>query len=109
MKLLSGHDEIMLLTILKLKDNAYGVTIRREISKFTGKDWSIGAIYDPLYRLERRGIVVSFLSNPSQERGGRSKRMFLVTKDGIQALLEHKKVRDNLWQSLEPTALKFQS
>jgi DNA-binding PadR family transcriptional regulator len=109
MKLLSSRDEILLLAILKLRNNAYGVTIRREVSNVTGKDWSIGAIYDPLYRLEKRGKVESFLSIPLQERGGRSKRMFQVTQDGIQALLEHKKARDELWQSLEPTALKLQS
>ncbi len=100
MKLLSSHDEILLLAILSLGENAYGVTIRQEVSKATGKDWSIGAIYDPLYRLEKRGYVESCLSQPTSERGGRSKRIFLITCKGREALHSHKKVRDRLWQKV---------
>ena len=104
MKLLSSHDEVLLLAILRLKDNAYGMTIRKEVSKATGKNWSIGAIYDPLYRMEKKGLVESFLSDPTQERGGRSKRIFKVKKKGIEALLSHKKSRDRLWQGLRKEA-----
>ena len=100
MKLLSSHDEIFLLAILKLRDNAYGVTIRQEVSKATGEEWSIGAIYDPLYRLENKGLVESFLSNPTPERGGRSKRMFRIRPEGYKSLLAHKRIRDGLWQGV---------
>ncbi len=100
MKILSSHDEILMLTILKLQGNAYGVTIRRLVSKATGKNWSIGAIYDPLYRLEQKGLVESILSDPTRERGGRSKRLFTVTQKGMEQLAAHKKVMDNLWQSI---------
>ncbi|MCK5078081.1 MAG: helix-turn-helix transcriptional regulator [Calditrichia bacterium] len=100
MKVLSSQDEILLLSIIKLGIEAYGVTIRRYVSQVTGKEWSIGAIYDPLYRLEEKGYIQSFLSQPTQERGGRSKRMFKVTPDGRRALMEHKKVRDELWGNL---------
>ena len=103
MKTLSSQDEILLLAIIKLGIEAYGVTIRRYVSKVTNKDWSIGAIYDPLYRLEEKGLVQSFLSQPTGERGGRSKRMFKVTPDGRRALMEHKKVRDELWGNLPET------
>ena len=101
MKLLSSQNEVLLLAILNLGDNAYGMTIRREVSQATGKEWSIGAIYDPLYRLEERGFVESCLSHPTRERGGRSKRIFKVTKAGLEALLAHKQVRDGLWQAIE--------
>ena len=105
MKLLSSHDEVLLLAILNLEDNAYGMTIRQEITKATGKEWSIGAVYDPLYRLEERGLVESCLSHPTQERGGRSKRIFKVTGIGLEALRAHKQVRDNLWQRIENPGL----
>jgi PadR family transcriptional regulator PadR len=105
MKLLTGYDEIFLLTILKLKDNAYGVTIRREISRLTGREWSIGAIYDPLYRLEKKSFIESHLSDPTEERGGRSKRMFRVNEKGIEALLAHKKIREGLWRETEELAV----
>ena len=105
MKVLSSQDEILLLAILSLGDNAYGVTIRRHVSKVTGKEWSIGAIYDPLYRLEKKGWVESFLTEPTRERGGRAKRIFTVTKEGKVVLVEHKKVRDELWGGLARLAL----
>jgi DNA-binding PadR family transcriptional regulator len=100
MKILSSHDEILLLAILKLQENAYGVTIRREVSMATGKNWSIGAIYDPLYRLEQKGLVESILSDPIPGRGGRSKRLFTVTRKGMEALAVHKAVRNGLWESI---------
>lgn len=100
MKILSSHDEILLLAILKLGENAYGVTIRQEISRATQKKWSIGAIYDPLYRLEQKGLVESVLSDPTRERGGRSKRLFTITQKGMEQLAVHKKVRDSLWESI---------
>jgi len=106
MKLLSSHDEVLLLAILNLGDNAYGMTIRRQVSKATGKDWSIGAIYDPLYRLEDRGFVESFLSHPTSERGGRSKRIFKVTKTGLEALLTQKQMRDKLWKTIDGVQFK---
>ena len=101
MKLLSSHDEILMLVILGLKDNAYGMTIRREVSRATGKNWSIGAIYDPLYRLEQREMVESFLSEPTGERGGRSKRIFRVTQKGLGMLQKQKSVRDSLWDHVK--------
>jgi PadR family transcriptional regulator PadR len=100
MKLLSSHDELFLLAVLKLEDDAYGMKIRREVSKATGKNWSIGAIYDPLYRMEKRGLLESYLSDPTSERGGRSKRIFKVKKKGLDALIDHKKTRDRLWQGV---------
>ena len=103
MKLLSSHDEMLLLAILSLGDNAYGLTIRREVSSATGKDWSIGAIYDPLYRLEKRGYVESSLTAPTAERGGRSKRIFRITSRGKKALGEQKAVRDNLRRKIPET------
>lgn len=105
MKVLSSQDEILMLAILALGENAYGVTIRRHVSEITGKEWSIGAIYDPLYRLEKNGYVRSYLSEPTRERGGRAKRIFHVSREGREALLEHKKVRDDLWDGLAQLAL----
>ena len=100
LNLLSGHDELILLVVLSLEHNAYSTTIRREVSAVTGREWSIGAVYDPLYRLEKRGLIQSSLSRPIKERGGRSRRMFSVRKEGLDALVAHKSVRDLLWLGL---------
>ena len=74
MRLLSRKEELLLLTIWKLQNNAYGVPIREHVSKSTKKYWSIGAIYDVLDRLTRSGLVTTHISEPLPERGGKSKR-----------------------------------
>ena len=106
MKLLSRVEEIMLLSILKLQDNAYGVTIRKLISEITGKRWSIGAIYVPLERLEHKGFVESYTGEPTEIRGGRSKRMYRVSREGHRALEEIKKLNKALWESYSKWALE---
>jgi DNA-binding PadR family transcriptional regulator len=100
MKVLNGNDEILLLTILSLKDNAYGATIMQHLSELTDRDWSIGAIYDPLYRLEKTGFVRSFLSMPTPERGGRSKRVYKLTERGLEALRQHQEIRSRISRNL---------
>ncbi|MDH5467774.1 MAG: PadR family transcriptional regulator [Candidatus Aminicenantes bacterium] len=97
MRLLSRSEEIVLLSIWKLQGNAYGVTIRKQVSKITGKNWSIGAIYAPLHRVEKKGLVRTVKSDPLPERGGRSKVYYEITPKGKKALLETKKVHDSMW------------
>lgn len=96
MKVLSSVDEILMLAVYSLGKEAYGVTIRKKLADVTGKDWSHGAIYEPLYRLEKKGLVQSLLSEPTQERGGRSRRMFELTAEGVEVLQEHQKLREEL-------------
>jgi DNA-binding PadR family transcriptional regulator len=80
---LGSFEHIVLLGLLRLSDQAYGVTVRKEIEARTGREVSIGAIYATLDRLEAKGYVKSQLSDPTPERGGRSKRFFRVTANGI--------------------------
>jgi PadR family transcriptional regulator len=80
---LGSFEHIVLLGLLRLSDDAYGVTVRKEIESRTGREVSIGAIYATLARLEAKGYVKSHLSDPTPERGGRSKRFFRVTANGI--------------------------
>jgi DNA-binding PadR family transcriptional regulator len=104
MKLLSRQDEIVLLAIWKLGDNAYGVTIREYISKITGKYWSIGSIYVPLDRLVEKGLVKTYTGDPEPNRRGRRKRMYRLSPHGIKALAEIKKVQDTLWEGFSELA-----
>ena len=97
MKYLSRPEEIVLLAVCKLGNDAYGVTIRKHVQEATDKYWSIGAIYVPLERLERKGFVRSYASEPTAERGGRSKRYFSITEEGSEALEELKKVNQAIW------------
>jgi PadR family transcriptional regulator, regulatory protein PadR len=83
---LGSLEQIVLLAVMRLGEDAYGITVRREIESATGRDLSIGAVYATLVRLESKGFVKSFAGEPTAERGGRAKRYFRVTADGKTAL-----------------------
>ena len=105
-KYLSRPEEIILLVVMKLKDNAYGVSIRNMVQKLTGKYWSIGAVYVPLERLEQKGFVESFSSEPVSERGGRRKRLFQITREGMNELEEIRRVNQAIWKDYSTDCLK---
>jgi DNA-binding PadR family transcriptional regulator len=83
---LGRFEEVVLLALVRLRETAYGVTIRREIAERTGRDVSFGAVYTTLERLERKGFVTSRVGDPTPERGGRAKRYFRIEEPGIRAL-----------------------
>src|SRR6266436_973559 len=85
---LGRFEELVLLALVRLRENAYGVTVRREIAERTGRDVSFGAVYTTLERLERKGYVKSRMGEPTPERGGRAKRYFQIEAPGIRALNE---------------------
>jgi PadR family transcriptional regulator PadR len=85
-KLLLGQfEEIVLRAVLRLGE-AYGVPIRREIAERTGRNYTVGALYTTLDRLQAKGYLSSRLGDPTPERGGRAKRYFRIEAPGIQAL-----------------------
>ncbi|MGH7713739.1 MAG: PadR family transcriptional regulator [Gemmatimonadaceae bacterium] len=85
-ELLGSLEQIVLIALMRLGANAYGMTVRREIEERTGRDLSIGAVYATLERLEGKGYVSSSLGEPTPERGGRAKRLFRIEADGQRAL-----------------------
>ena len=88
MKILSRIEEILLLAIWRLAGNAYGVTIRDQISDITGKEWTFGAIYVPLDKLNQKDYISKYYSEPTANRGGRSKCLYRLTPKGKEALKE---------------------
>jgi PadR family transcriptional regulator PadR len=99
-----GEFEIMiLLTILRIGDEVYGVPLARELSTIRDGDVSAGSVYAALDRLELKGLIVSTLGDPSPERGGRAKRYFRVTEQGLKSLRETRKMLSKLWRSLPAT------
>ena len=100
MKLLSRPEELFLLAILRLQDNAYAVTIRDQVNHITGKTWSFGAAFITLDRLAQKRYVESSLSAPTRKRGGRSRRMYRLTREGIQVLIEIRKLQNAMWSDL---------
>lgn len=94
---LGEFEELVLLTIASLLDNAYGVSIKTYIDERTSRSISIGALHSTITRLEEKGYLSSHLGEPTQERGGRSKRFYEVTQTGKLALHQMKNLRDDLW------------
>jgi DNA-binding PadR family transcriptional regulator len=97
MNLLTRSEEIVLVAVWKLAEDAYGVTIRDRVSADTGRDWSFGAVYKPLKQLARRGYVEKSPGDPRPERGGRSKFYYHLTREGREALREIRKVYRSIW------------
>lgn len=85
-KTLGELEQMVLLAIVALGDDAYGASIRREIARRTERDVRSGAVYTVLERLERNGLVASRIGEPTPERGGRRKRHYRVRRDGARAL-----------------------
>jgi DNA-binding PadR family transcriptional regulator len=99
---LGEFEQALLLAIVHLGDDAYGVTIRQEIEARTGRDIAIGALYTSLDRLERKGFARSRMSDPTPERGGRSKRHFRIQPAGAMALREARTRHQRMWDGLSP-------
>lgn len=99
MRLLSRSEEMVLVAVWKLKENAYSVPIRNYLRKITGKRWSFGSVYNPLNRLEQKGLLDSYTTEPVKERGGRSKRIYRVTLAGQEALTRLWEMQASLWDA----------
>ena len=94
---LGEFEELVLLTVAALGDEAYGVSIQQDIEIRCKRSISIGALHSTITRLEEKGFLKSWLGGATAERGGRSKRFFEVTQAGKKALTESKNLRDELW------------
>jgi DNA-binding PadR family transcriptional regulator len=106
MNMMSRSEEIILLTILQLESDAYGISIRDFIRKATGAEWSLAQIYDPLNRLARKGYVQKARGDPAPERGGRHKVLYTVTEEGKAALLSLRRMQDSIWAKIPEKGLK---
>ena len=106
MKLLSRSEEMLLLAVWRLQDNAYAVTIRENLQALTGKTWAFGALFVSLDRLVKKGYLLSHLAEPTRQRGGRSKRMYRLSPDGVQALIDIRRVEQTMWAGITEMKLR---
>ncbi len=97
MKLLTRAEELILLAVWQLKEDAYCVPIRKKLCKITGDKWSLGSIYMPLDRMVKNGLLTSTISEATPERGGRPKRVYALTHDGKAALIKVRDVQAAMW------------
>src|SRR5207245_258502 len=93
-------EHLVLLAILRLGNDAYGVTVRKEIEVRTGRDVSLGGAYATLDRLETKGYVTSFYGGATEERGGRSKRFFRITAAGLAAVNATQRALESMVEGL---------
>ena len=94
---LSRNEEFILLSIWNLKDNAYGVTIRRDVMEATSRVLHFGSLYNTLEMLIRKGLVTCWESRPDSKRGGRRKKLYYPTPLGKKALKQARDVYRSVW------------
>lgn len=99
---LGEFEQVILLAVAHLGDGAYGTSIRREIEARTGREIAIGALYTALERLEKKDFVVSTMSAPTPQRGGRTRRQFAIQPAGAAALKRSRELLAKMWQGLTP-------
>ncbi len=100
MNFLSRIEEILLLSIWKLKDNAFGISIREQVEKDTGIEWLSGAIYAPLSRLKKNGYVYTVEAEGSTEQGGRPRIYYRLSPAGMEKLTAIQEVNRSVWQGV---------
>ncbi|MBU8923038.1 MAG: helix-turn-helix transcriptional regulator [Bacteroidales bacterium] len=98
--ILTRNDEILLLAVLRLKDNAYGVTIIAEVEQRAGKKLKFGGLWVSMDNLAKKNLVEKRMADPEPHRGGKSKCYYRLTKQGILALKETAELQENLWKGI---------
>ncbi len=97
---LGEFEQVVLLAIVRLGKEAYGVPVRAEIESRAGRRVTVGALYATLDRLEAKALVHSWFADPTPQRGGRSRRYFEVTAAGLQALADSRAMLDRMWSGV---------
>ena len=96
-----AFEQIVLLAIVRIGDGVYGVPIVEEIARRTGRHVAPAAVHITLRRLEGKGLVTSWLGDPTPERGGKARRYVQITRAGVESLRATRKVIDQMWQGLD--------
>lgn len=103
---LGEFEQLVLLAVAHLRDEAYGVPIVDEIGRRTGRSTARAAVYITLRRLEEKGLLSSWMSDPTPERGGKARRCVKLEPAGIAALREARRIAESMWKGLDPASLK---
>lgn len=103
---LGEFEQMVLLAILHVGDDAYGVPIVEEIERRTGRSVSRAAVYVTLRRLEKRKLLVAWMSEPTGERGGKARRCVRLRPEGVELLRETRRAMDRMWGDLDPAPLE---
>ncbi|MEM9896855.1 MAG: PadR family transcriptional regulator [Bacteroidota bacterium] len=104
---LGEFEEVVLLMIILLKENAYGLAIRKVLKEHANRNVTIGAVHGTVNRLQNKGYIESYLGGASESRGGRHKRLFTITSAGKQILQKSKEMKLSLWGKIPELAIKY--
>ncbi len=95
---LGEFEELVLLAVCILGEEAYGISVKQEVEKHSGRSILLGAVHITLYRLQDKGLLRSVMGGATGQRGGRRKRLFTITDAGMQQLRAAQQVRQKMWQ-----------
>ncbi len=98
---LGEFEQLVMLAVLRLGNEAYGMTVRRELEKTARRSVTIGSVYGTLERLEEKGLMSSWRGDPEAVRGGRSRRYFSVEAKGERALAAAREMIGRMWKGIE--------
>jgi DNA-binding PadR family transcriptional regulator len=98
---LGEFEHFVLLSVLHLENNAYGVTMRQQLKESINRDVTLGALYSTIERLEKKGLITSKKGDAKPERGGKAKRLVNITAFGLKTLSESKKRLEIMWQNTQ--------
>jgi PadR family transcriptional regulator PadR len=104
---LGEFEQLVLLAIVHLRKDAYGIPIVDEIQRRTGREVARAAVYVTLRRLEEKGLVSSWMGEPTAERGGKGRRYVHIEPSGLRALRESRQVSEQMWRGLDPASLRL--
>lgn len=104
---LGEFEQLVLLAIAHLQDDAYGIPIVEEIERRTGRTVARAAVYITLRRLEEKGLISSWMSEPVAERGGKGRRYAKLEPQGVKALREARRATERMWRGLDPVSLRI--
>ena len=104
---LGEFEQLVLLAIAHLGGEAYGIPVVAEIERRTGRSVARAAVYITLRRLEEKGFVSSWMSDPTPERGGKPRRYVKLEAGGARALREARRVTERMWHGLDPASLRI--
>ena len=100
MEFLTKLEELVLIAVLKLQNEAYGISVYNFIINITGKDVTVSSVYFPLERLVRKGYLVTLQGEPTPKRGGMGKRFYKLTRAGIRAMQENLSLNQTAWKGV---------
>lgn len=103
---LGEFEQMVLLAIQHVTGEPYGVPIMEEIERRTGRSVSRAAVYVTLRRLEKRGLLTSWMSEPTGERGGKARRCVRVEPEALELLLESRRAMERMWDDLDPESVE---